>query len=234
MKKALIVSSLFAVMLNVSSDSRAQMLVLDEANLAQAVEQVKHSIEQIHILQRQLDDMLSNSTVSSVPWSHEVEQYLRHLAELGATDDTLIYSRPDLQPAWNETYSTAPIDDGTWLEKNLTRSEKTLETQQRLMDFLQRRGSEFENDALRLEDLHRAADSARGRNQLLQVQNAITAESIRQQLLSQQLLVTLANMQGTANTNAASEKAAREAQERAFLTDNGRSPAPVVYQERGL
>ena len=77
-------------------------------------------------------------------------------------------------------------------------------------------------------------DGARGRNQLIKAQASLDAEKIREQQMTQQVDMTLANMQAVSNAYQINEQMAREAQERAFLTNFDRVPAPVVYVDRGL
>jgi len=196
--------------------------------------QLARMLAEINLLQKQLDDMLIQAGIETVPWNAETDSLLRQMAEYGADGRSLLYGG-NIDGIWPTVFrSTQTWDDGTWLPEDLARGQETLNTQQKLVHLIAWRNEAFAQDNVRIQRLQQAVDGARGRNQLLKAQAALQAEALRQQQMGQQVEMTLANLQAVNNAYHLNEQMAREAQERAFVTNFDRPPAPVVYTDHGL
>ena len=196
--------------------------------------QLARMLAEIELLQKQLDDMLIQAGIEAVPWNAETDALLRQMGQYGLQGSGLLYGG-NIDAKWLEVFTGATTwEDGRWLPASITRSEDALATQQKLTHLLAVRHASFVEDNARILRLQQTVDRARGRNQLIKAQAALDAEKIRQQQMTQQVDMTLANMQAVSNAYQINEQMAREAQERAFLTNFDRDPAPVVYVDRGL
>ncbi len=205
-----------------------------EANPIHWPLQLARMVAEIELLQKQLDDMLIQAGIGTVPWNDETDVLLRQMGQYGLQGPGLLYGG-NLAAKWLKVFTGATTwADGRWLAAAITRSEDALATQQKLAHLVAVRHASFAQDNARILALQQAVDGARGRNQLIKAQAALDAEKIRQQQMTQQVDMTLANMQAVSNAYQINEQMAREAQERAFLTNFDREPPPVVYVDRGL
>jgi len=196
--------------------------------------QLARMLAEINLLQKQLDDMLIQAGIEPVPWNEETDLLLRQMAEYGTDAQSLLYGG-NIGKIWPTMFRGSETwKDGTWLAEAIARDQHTLDTQQKLLHLIAWRNTSFAQDNVRILRLQDAVERARGRNQLLKAQAALHAETLRQQQMGQQVEMTLANLQAVSNAYALNERMAREAQERAFLTNFDREPQPVVYVDRGL
>jgi len=235
MPKSFVIAALVLWAVPVRAQFSGPVPVIDvQANPIHWPLQLARMLAEINLLQKQLDDMLIQAGIETVPWNEETDSLLRQMGNYGIQGPGLLYGG-NIDAKWSEVFTGAETwADGHWLPAAIARSKDALATQQKLSHLLAVRHASFVEDNTRIVRLQQTVDQARGRNQLIKAQSALDAEKIRQQQMTQQVDMTLANLQAVNNAYHLNEQMAREAQERAFLTNFNREPQPVVYVDHGL
>ena len=102
------------------------------------------------------------------------------------------------------------------------------------MRILQLRAERWDQDKAHLAMLEEGVNGALGRNQIMQATGTAVNEKTWQLMTLQKLFMAQANMQAVDAAHRINDKAAEEAQERAFLRNFDRPVTKVAFTDVGL
>lgn len=211
--------------------ARAQIPVIDSANLAQniiqvakAVTMIAHQVRQIEIAFEQLQDMLKNSTPTAGIWA----QALPLLDRLGRNIEqaqALAYTLRQLDAEFRRRYpGFVPPRD--WAAEYELWTSTVLDTLRGTLTSVQIQADAFLAEDQRLDAITAKSESAIGRLQAIQAGNMIAAENTRHLMKLRQLVMMQIDAQNTFMATEANKESQIDAFTREWLL-NAKKPVPA-------
>jgi len=169
----------------------------------------------------QLEDMLFNSQEGPSPGDDGTGPLIHEITELSEDGYAHGYGG-DLGSKWNDAHAmTHVFPEGGWLRNEIDRGKRSVLTQRMVMEMLQARKEQWEENEQTLRDSTDAITSAEGRNATLKAIGGGIAVGNWQQQATQAVIMAGVNAQAVHYAQEENEKMAQTAQQYYFLSNGG-------------
>lgn len=202
-----------------ATPARAQMPVIDPANLAQAIAQVSHMIEQVKNQVQQIEQATAMLRQNPLQLSPEISNSILEARALFQSAQGIAFEAnqlgEDLRTLYPETWEEFDIDDllgqsDHWLNESRASLERALEAEARAAQSLERARGQIDRAMASSTSAEGQTGAIQASNQLLGVQASQLAE-IQALLIAQGRALQTERMERLAR-----DERGRELQRRAF------------------
>lgn len=210
--------------------ARAQMAVIDPANLAQSIMQVSHMIEQVNNQVRQIEQATAMLRRNPLQLSPELSDSISEARALFQTAQGIAFEAEqlgeDLRQLYPETWEAFDLDDilgqsDRWMDESRASLERAMAAEARAAASIERTRGRIDQALQSSSSSEGQTSAIQAGNQLLGIQASQLAE-IHALLIAQGRALETERMERLAR-----EERAREIQHRAFPTRSTTTPNPA-------
>lgn len=228
--RALIALLAFSLILTPTTPARAQISVIDPANLAQSIVQVANMIEQVRNQVQQIEQAAAMLRQNPLQLSGEISNSVSEAREVFQSAQAIAFEAnqlgEDIRALYPETWDEFQLDDvlgqsDAWLNESRASLERAMEAEARAAQALERSRGQIDRAMLSSSAAEGQTGAVQAGNQLLGVQAQQLAQ-IQALLIAQGRALQTERMERLAR-----EERAREIQRRAFPTEGARNLAPA-------
>lgn len=228
----LIAALAIAVMLacGPATPARAQMAVIDPANLVQSITQVMHLVEQLRNQVRQIEQATAMLQQNPLQLSPELSQSISETRELFESVEGIAFEADqlgeDLRTLYPETWERFDLEavlgqSDQWLRESRASLERAMEAEARATRSIEASRGRIDRAMQSSSDAEGQTGAIQASNQLLGIQASQLAE-IQALLIVQGRALETERMERLAR-----EERAEEIRRRAFPTERREAPPPA-------
>ncbi|PZO48605.1 MAG: P-type conjugative transfer protein TrbJ, partial [Alphaproteobacteria bacterium] len=210
--------------------ARAQMAVIDPANLAQSIMQVTHMIEQVRNQVQQIEQATAMLRQNPLQLSPELSQSIREARALFQSAQGIAFEAgqlgEDLRALYPQTWADFDLEDvlgqsDRWMDESRASLERAMQAEARAVQSIERARGQIDRAMDSSSSSEGQTGAIQAGNQLLGIQASQLAE-IQALLIAQGRALQTERMERLAR-----EERAREIQRRAFPTGRTRTLDPA-------
>lgn len=199
--------------------AHAQWTVIDPSNLAQNIQQVANSLEQINNQRRQLEYQLQAlRKLGNANW-RDIRGLVRQLDNLMREGEALAYSIVNLDQQFRETFPgwRAASSNLDLPVAQRVQAERTLATMRAALNVLSEQARQFQNGQATLASIKSQMSDIEGTQEALELQATLDAYLAEEIALLRQTFTTQANLQAVYNAYRINGEAETRATYRAMV-----------------
>ncbi len=213
-----------------ATPARAQMAVIDPANLVQSITQVTHLVEQLRNQVRQIEQATAMLQQNPLQLSPELSQSISEARALFESVEGIAFEADqlgeDLQTLYPETWERFDLEavlgqSDQWLRESRASLQRAMEAEARATRSIEGARGRIERAMQSSSDAEGQTGAIQASNQLLGIQASQLAE-IHALLIMQGRALETERMERLAR-----EERAEEIRRRAFPTERREAPAPA-------
>lgn len=199
--------------------AHAQWTVIDPSNLAQNIQQVANSLEQINNQRRQLEYQLQALRKPGNANWRDIRGLVRELDNLMREGEALAYSIVNLDQQFRETFPgwRAASSNLELPVAQRVQAERTLATMRAALNVLSEQARQFQNGQATLASIKAQMSDIQGTQEALELQATLDAYLAEEIGLLRQTFTTQANLQAVYNAYLINGEAEARATYRAMM-----------------